>query len=692
MRVSGLVRVSVLSVVALSLALLAPRQATEVVAGDEPVVTFSPSQIEVLDGSSATVTVTILKQVTQEEIDAGQLSVSLIVPEFGSDPVIEVKEGKIPQGAKSDSFQTVTVSFKLECKDGLIEGVGEASTELAIALEEGDEFGAANATCTDGIAVNFAPDPLEIENGSRGTVTASITKTITQNEKLSGEISVKLVDEDSPGVDDTIGTADITHGGKKDGDVIKVSHTFTLRCENNEVQGADGESTEGESDIVIALEFSGSNINHGNGQVYCTEKVGAVINSHGDMPAEFIVDESQGLLYAVNAGGPGIDVFTLAGDYQETLILCDDQARTAVEPASILPPCGSFQGLGTFFVAQILSKIFVSDFQRGIMLIYDLQTNAVREKDVLSGPRDVVTDHATGRVYVANFNLGTVTVIDGESEEIFDEISTGGAPNGLAIDAVDGLLYVSDFVNDQVTVIDLVSGEVLDMISVGDGPDGIEVDEDGYVWVSNLNDGTVTVLPPFFDNGSGGAQGEGETIAVGGQALALAINPLTDNVFVANYADDTVSVIDRLSREVTDTLDVGDGPNAVGVAATAGMVYVGNHEDDTITPISDRAPIVTQSVLWGDDDCSGGVGAVDALKNLQEIAALPYDQTAPCFDVDGEIGAPLGLAVGQLWGDVDCDGDVDSVDALAILRWIAGLDVLPVEPCPGVGDSVAVLV
>ncbi|MEE8369765.1 MAG: hypothetical protein V3S00_03230, partial [Dehalococcoidia bacterium] len=37
-------------------------------------------------------------------------------------------------------------------------------------------------------------------------------------------------------------------------------------------------------------------------------------------------------------------------------------------------------------------------------------------------------------------------------------------------------------------------------------------------------------------------------------------------------------------------------------------------------------------------------------------------------------------------GDVDCDGDVDSIDALKIQRFIVGLSVTQTEPCPDIGS------
>jgi hypothetical protein len=84
---------------------------------------------------------------------------------------------------------------------------------------------------------------------------------------------------------------------------------------------------------------------------------------------------------------------------------------------------------------------------------------------------------------------------------------------------------------------------------------------------------------------------------------------------------------------------------------------------------------VEQGVAHGDVDCDGDVDSVDALKLLQYLAGLDPQQTPPC--------TPIGDAFGDgIFGDVDCDGDVDSVDALKVLQHIAGL---PANLPPGCG-------
>ncbi len=43
-----------------------------------------------------------------------------------------------------------------------------------------------------------------------------------------------------------------------------------------------------------------------------------------------------------------------------------------------------------------------------------------------------------------------------------------------------------------------------------------------------------------------------------------------------------------------------------------------------------------------------------------------------------------------LWGDADCDTDIDSIDALKVLRYVAGLPYGAVEQCPPLGAAVPV--
>lgn len=83
--------------------------------------------------------------------------------------------------------------------------------------------------------------------------------------------------------------------------------------------------------------------------------------------------------------------------------------------------------------------------------------------------------------------------------------------------------------------------------------------------------------------------------------------------------------------------------------------------------------------IQGDIDCDDDVDAVDALQLLRFVAGLGANQPQGC--------PPLGEPIGDtIFGDIDCDGDVDAVDALQILRHVAGLGANQPQGCQPVGE------
>lgn len=93
----------------------------------------------------------------------------------------------------------------------------------------------------------------------------------------------------------------------------------------------------------------------------------------------------------------------------------------------------------------------------------------------------------------------------------------------------------------------------------------------------------------------------------------------------------------------------------------------------------------------GDNDCDGDSDAVDALVALQYVAGFFYEQEPFCLELGFPINPlggtePAGI-VPWVFGDIDCDFDVDAVDALLILRVKAGLsiNIAPPPLCPQFG-------
>jgi hypothetical protein len=100
--------------------------------------------------------------------------------------------------------------------------------------------------------------------------------------------------------------------------------------------------------------------------------------------------------------------------------------------------------------------------------------------------------------------------------------------------------------------------------------------------------------------------------------------------------------------------------------------------------ISIDAPCTPPSLLkQGDVNCSTTVNSIDALLILRFAAGLSVTQMEPCTDINTPEGA-------YIMGNVDCSvggNAVTSVDALKVLRFNASLSVIQTEPCPDINTS-----
>ncbi|HEY5624967.1 MAG TPA: hypothetical protein VIT93_00610, partial [Dehalococcoidia bacterium] len=95
--------------------------------------------------------------------------------------------------------------------------------------------------------------------------------------------------------------------------------------------------------------------------------------------------------------------------------------------------------------------------------------------------------------------------------------------------------------------------------------------------------------------------------------------------------------------------------------------------------------------LWADIDCNSDVNTVDSLKVLRADAGLSVSQDASCPAPSTDLNVQWdGQSTNEKWGDADCSGSLDPVDYLKILRFDAGLFYIQQEPCPDIGAEVLI--
>jgi len=88
------------------------------------------------------------------------------------------------------------------------------------------------------------------------------------------------------------------------------------------------------------------------------------------------------------------------------------------------------------------------------------------------------------------------------------------------------------------------------------------------------------------------------TITAGSYPVAIAINPVTNKIYVANQNSNNVTVIDGATYN-TNTIMAGAAPNAIAVNSTTNKIYVTNGNSNTVTVIN-GANNSTATVATGD--------------------------------------------------------------------------------------------
>jgi YVTN family beta-propeller protein len=211
-------------------------------------------------------------------------------------------------------------------------------------------------------------------------------------------------------------------------------------------------------------------------------------------------------------------------------------------------------------------------------------------------------------------------------------VPVGAAPHGVAVNSAAGRLYVANHNSDTLSVINTGTNGLLATIAVGDGPNGVAYNAaNGMIYVANGSDNTVTVLRASDHQ-------KIDTITVGMRPNGVAAKVATNQVYVANYGDGTVSVIDAAENRVSQTIPVGAEPSMIAVNPTTGRAYVALHGEGKVAVLNGGGHVTPVDIY----DSSGSYGiAVDTLRNLVYVATI---DTARIVAIDGSSNTYLGWA------------------------------------------------
>ena len=155
-------------------------------------------------------------------------------------------------------------------------------------------------------------------------------------------------------------------------------------------------------------------------------------------------------------------------------------------------------------------------------------TNTVRRREMKKLFLFVVIVVVIGLWGVSSLNAQTVTAT----------VNVGGLPISVGVNAMTNKIYVANLQDDTVSVIDGATDTVTATVNVGGGPWGVGVNATtNKIYVANSADETVSVIDGATDTVTA-------TVNVGNGPISVGVNATTNKIYVANFTDETVSVIE----------------------------------------------------------------------------------------------------------------------------------------------------
>jgi DNA-binding beta-propeller fold protein YncE len=344
------------------------------------------------------------------------------------------------------------------------------------------------------------------------------------------------------------------------------------------------------------------------------------------------VDEKTDTIYVVNLGTNTVSVIDGATCNASVTTGCDQTPETVTVSGN---PDESPDGVA---VDEATDTVYVANVNLGptpvdgtVSVIDGATCNATVTAGCGQTPATVTVgvspavpavNQATDTVYVPNAGDGTISVIDGSTCSATvttgcgntpAHLSTGGVPNAAAVDQATDTVYVAVPADVGFGSVAVINGATCDAtvasgcgqtpvsVPAGVNADDLVVDPDTQsVFVVNQNDSTVSIIDGAICNAhdTAGCAQRPPVVATGYYPGYLDVDIASDTVYVANYSENTVSVLNGASCTLTDqracrhdapTTTAGNHPQGSAVDNATDTIYVANQNDGDVSVIDGRA-------------------------------------------------------------------------------------------------------
>jgi YVTN family beta-propeller protein len=292
----------------------------------------------------------------------------------------------------------------------------------------------------------------------------------------------------------------------------------------------------------------------------------------GDKPVDIDVNPKTKKTYVVNYDSDTLSIINSTDKVEETIDVGDKPRSIAVNPIT-----------NKIYVTHQLHSpsLSVIDGNNNYQI---LQENIPVGKD----PLDIAVNTNSNKVYVANYGDGTVSVVDGETDQLINKsMDVGDKPIRIAVNTNSNKVYVANYGDGTVSVVDGETDQLINKSMVVDeNPNSIEVNPNtNKVYVGYSNNFHLSVIDGKSDRLL--VDNNNEKVMIGPLSYPcpsdIAINQVKNHAYVSFDCKDHIFLIDESNAVIpAKTSTLGTKNTDIVFNPATNKIYVLDTESNII--------------------------------------------------------------------------------------------------------------
>jgi YVTN family beta-propeller protein len=204
---------------------------------------------------------------------------------------------------------------------------------------------------------------------------------------------------------------------------------------------------------------------------------------------------------------------------------------------------------------------------------------------ILRGPQDPEQTSVSRdgmRLYIANEDKATASVLEIASGKTLAEFEVGGEPEGVTTSPDGRFVYVTSEEDNQVSVIDTAANRVIKQFRVGPRPrDSAFLPDSSRAYVTSENGASISVVDTKSHTVIDTIKLTGENV----RPMGAVVSPDGQRLYVSTGRGGTVVSIDTKTNKPVGSVAVGPRPWGLGLSPDGTRLYTANGPSNDVSVV-----------------------------------------------------------------------------------------------------------